>query len=187
MWTISPTMINEARASVSVDDVYIARNPAVPVTTASTFGIDFHYILPGLKASEKKIPTASVPNFSSIAGGPYPSHSSGILWTYSDSVTKVWGNHSLKGGIYLTYSGENDNDQINVSTVPGGASNQNGTFIFTDSHSGGRHLRHRPCQSCSRPGGQLLGDRAQGLHHVARLDIEYFAQDNWQINSQTSL
>ena len=31
--------------------------------------------------------------------------------------------------------GENDNDQINVSTVPGGANNQNGNFFFTDARS----------------------------------------------------
>ena len=32
--------------------------------------------------------------------------------------------------------GENDNDQINVSTVPGGANNQNGSFIYTDPRTG---------------------------------------------------
>ncbi len=35
-----------------------------------TFGIDFPYILPGAKAAENKIPTVSVPDFSSMAGGP---------------------------------------------------------------------------------------------------------------------
>ena len=36
----------------------------------------------------------------------------------------------------MEYSGENDGDQINVSTVPGGASNQNGTFVFSDTRTG---------------------------------------------------
>ena len=39
-------------------------------------------------------------------------------------MTKVLGNHTLKGGIFVNYQGENDNDQINVATVPGGANNK---------------------------------------------------------------
>ena len=51
-------------------------------------------------------------------------------------MTKVWGNHTIKAGVYFNYQGENDNDQINVATVPGGANNQNGSFVFTDNRSG---------------------------------------------------
>ena len=182
VWTISPTMINEARMGVSVDDVYISAAPAGAGYDRGAFGINFPYILPGAKASENKIPTASVPTFSSIAGGPYPSHSSGIIYTWMDSFTKVLANHSLKGGLFITYSGENDNDQINVSTVPGGASNQNGTFIFTDNHA-----------NFGSTTGVGLANVATGLADSYTeigpkaftkwrgWDIEYFAQDNWQI------
>ena len=99
-------------------------------------GIDFPYIIPGTKLRRSKIPTVTVPNFYGLAGGPYPSHSQGPIYTISDSVTKVWSNHTFKGGIFVNYQGENDNDQINVSTVPGGANNQNGSFVFTDNRSG---------------------------------------------------
>jgi len=181
-WSISPTMINELRASVSVDDVYIGAAPDGAGYNRSQFGINFAYILPGQKASENKIPTASVPVFSSIAGGPYPSQSSGIISALSDSFTKVLGNHNLKAGIFITDSGENDNDQINVSTVPGGASNQNGTFIFTDGHSGGTGTT-----------GVGLANLATGLADSYTeigpkaytkwrgWTYEYFVQDNWQI------
>jgi hypothetical protein len=182
VWTISPTMINEARMGVSVDDVYIGAAPGGAGYDRSAFGINFPYILAGEKASENKIPTASVPTFSSIAGGPYPSHSSGIIYTWSDSFTKVLGNHSLKGGVFITYSGENDNDQINVDTVPGGASNQNGTFIFTDNHN-----------NLGATTGVGLANLAVGLADSYTeigpkaftmwrgWGLEYFAQDNWQI------
>jgi len=136
VWTISPTMINEAHTSVSIDDVYINAAPGGAGYNRGAFGIDFPYILAGTKASEQKIPTATLPIFSSIAGGPYPSHSSGIIYAASDSLTKVWGNHTIKGGFFWDYMGENDNDQINVSTVTNGASNQNGTFLFTDPRTG---------------------------------------------------
>ena len=101
VWTISPTMINEAHGSVSIDDVYIQAAPGGAGYDRGAFGIDFPYILPGAKASEQKIPTASLPTFSSIAGGPYPSHSSGIIYAASDSFTKVWSNHTIKGGFSL--------------------------------------------------------------------------------------
>jgi hypothetical protein len=135
-WTISPTLINELRGTVSIDRVYIPVNTALAGFNRGTLGIDFPYIIPGAKSAEEKIPTVTVPNFYGLAGGPYPSHSQGPIYTISDSVTKVWGNHTFKGGIFVNYQGENDNDQINVATVPGGANNQNGSFVFTDNRSG---------------------------------------------------
>ena len=136
--TFTPTLVNEARVSLSIDDVYI------PVDT-SLLGfnrenlplpITFPYILPNGKDIPNKIPTVSVPNFYGLAGGPYPSHSSGVIWTGGDNLTKVMSNHSFKFGVSFEYSGENDGDQINVNTVPGGASNQNGTFILSDTRTG---------------------------------------------------
>ena len=32
----------------------------------------------------------------------------------SDTVTKVWGNHTFKAGISFEYSGENDGDEVNT-------------------------------------------------------------------------
>jgi hypothetical protein len=188
VWTISPTMINEARFSVSIDDVYINENPAGAGYNRGSFGIDFPYILPGSKAAENKIPTVSVPTFLGLAGGPYPSHSSGIIYAGSDSFTKVWGNHTLKVGFFFNYAGENDNDQINVQTVPGGASNQNGTFFFSDSRTG-----------LGATSGVGLANLALGLADsyteigpkaftVWRGKMfEYFAQDNWQVNPKLHL
>jgi hypothetical protein len=135
-WTVNQSLINEARATISIDDVYIPVNTALPGFNRQSLGIDFPFIFPGGKAAPNKIPTVNVPEFYSLAGGPYPSHSSGLIYTASDSLTKVWRNHTIKGGFFFEYSGENDNDQINVATVPGGASNQNGTFTFTDPRTG---------------------------------------------------
>ncbi len=135
-WTISPSLINELRGTVSIDRVYIPVNTALAGFNRGTLGINFPYIVPGAKAAPDKIPTVTVPNFYGLAGGPYPSHSQGPIYTITDSVTKVWGRHTVKAGVYFNYQGENDNDQINVSTVPGGANNQNGSFVFTDTRNG---------------------------------------------------
>jgi hypothetical protein len=103
-------------------------------------------------------------------------------------LTKVWGNHSFKGGFFFVYAGENDNDQINVGTVPGGASNQNGTFILTDARTG-----------FGATSGVGLANLALGLSDSyteigpkAFTDwrgwaFEYFVQDSWQVNHKLHL
>ena len=188
--TISPTFINEALVSLSIDDVYIPVNTALagfnrgslcaPITGSC---IDFPYILPNGKDIPTKIPTVSVPNFYGLAGGPYPSHSSGTIWTASDTVTKVWHNHTIKAGISAEYSGENDGDQINVSTVPGGASDQNGNFTFTDARTG-----------LGATSGIGIANLALGLADAyteigpraltiwRSWMVEGFAQDSWKVS-----
>jgi Carboxypeptidase regulatory-like domain/TonB-dependent Receptor Plug Domain len=187
-WTINQSVINEARATISIDDVYIPVNTALAGFNRQTLGIDFPYIIPGGKAAPNKIPTVNVPTFYGLAGGPYPSHSSGLIYTATDSLTKVWRNHTIKGGFFFEYSGENDNDQINVSTVPGGASNQNGTFTLTDTRSG-----------LGGTSGVGLANLALGLadsyteigpksYTAWRGQMyEEFLQDAWQLNAKLHL
>lgn len=182
-WIISPSTVNEARVTYSLDQVYIPVNATLPGFNRGTLGINFPYIIPGQKAEEAKIPTVSgLVNFYGLAGGPYPSHSGGPIYTYSDSLTKVWGKHTIKAGIEIQDSGENDNDQINVATVPGGANNQNGNFFFSDGRS-----------TLGGTTGVALANLATGLadsyteigpksYTVWRGQVyEFFAQDSWQI------
>jgi hypothetical protein len=187
-WTVNQTVINEARATISIDDVYIPVNTALAGFNRQTLGINFPFIFPAGKAAPNKIPTVNVPTFYSLAGGPYPSHSSGLIYTASDSLTKVWRNHTIKGGFFFEYSGENDNDQINVATVPGGASNQNGTFTFTDPRSG-----------LGATSGVGLANLALGLAdsytEIGQKSYtpwrgqmyEEFIQDAWQVNGKLHL
>ncbi len=181
-WTISPTMVNEARATVSLDDVYIPVNLAAPGFHRETLGIDYPFLFGG-KDVDGKIPTVNVPNFYGLAGGPYPSHSTGPIYTASDSLTKVSGNHTFKFGFYFEYSGENDEDQINVATVPGGSNNQNGTFTFTDTGTGATsgvglaNLALGYADSYTE-----IGPRAYTLWRGQM--YEAFAQDSWKVNSK---
>jgi hypothetical protein len=183
-YTITPTLINEARITLSLDDVYIPVNTALPGFNRSQFGINYPYLMAG-KDLPGKIPTVNVPTFYSLAGGPYPSHSSGPIWTGGDSVTKLWRNHTFKFGFSFEYSGENDGDQINVSTVPGGSNNQNGTFTFTDARTG-----------LGATSGVGLANLALGLadsyteigpraYTIWRgWMLEEFAQDDWKVTQK---
>ena len=71
-WTVSPSLINEARATFSLDDVYIPVNTALAGFNRSQFGINYPYLMPNGKDLPQKIPTVNVPNFYGLAGGPVP-------------------------------------------------------------------------------------------------------------------
>jgi hypothetical protein len=181
-WTVNPTTVNELRATYSLDDVYIPVDTSEIGFNRQNFAdpITYPYLF-GAKDINGKIPTVTLnDNFYNLAGGPYPSHSSGPVFTTSDSLTKVWGNHTLKFGMYFEYAGENDGDQINVSTVPGGSNNQNGNFVFTDAGTGKTsgasiaNLAFGDADSYTE-----IGPRAFTIWR--RPMFEEFAQDSWKV------
>src|SRR5262245_51525796 len=93
--------------------------------------------------------------------------------------------HTFKAVYALEYTGENDGYQINVSTVPGGSNNQNGTFTFTDARTG-----------LGATSGVGMANLALGLadsyteigpraYTIWRGSMyEFFAQDSWKVNSK---
>jgi hypothetical protein len=186
VWTISPSLVNEAIATVSLDDVYI------PVDTAhffdrTTAGINYPYIFPTGKLIPTRIPTANITGLTGLTGNPYPSHSSGPIYTVTDSLTWVKGSHTFKFGFYFERSGENDNDEINVSACPTCTNNQNGQFLFSDTRSG-------------QPGsGNAIANTALGLFDsyselgqraftpFRGSSYEPFAQDSWKVNSKLTI
>lgn len=178
--TFSPTLLNEARFTLSVDDVYIPVITSAPGFNRQTFGIDYPYIFPQGKDIPTKVPSITVSNFYSFTAGPYPSHSSGPIYTGSDTLTKVWGKHQFKFGFQWERSGENDGDQINVSSVPGGANNQNGQFGFNDGSYSGvgmANLALGLANSYTEIGQRAETDYRGYLY-------EWFAQDSWKITNK---
>jgi hypothetical protein len=186
-WTVSPTLVNEARIALSLDDVYIPVDLTRAGFNRQQFGIDYPYLFAG-KDVPGKIPTANIPNFTALSGGPYPSHSSGPIWTGGDTLTKIWGNHIFKAGFSFEYSGENDEDQINVATVPGGASNQNGTFTFTDARTGFGATSGVGIANLALGLADAyteIGPRAYTIWRGAM--YEGFAQDSWKVTQKLHL
>jgi hypothetical protein len=181
-WTITPTMINEAHFSVSIDDVYNYLTANDPGLDRQGFGVNFPYIIPGGKSELNRLPNTSLPTFTGFSLPPYPSESTGIIYIGSNSITKVWRSHTFKGGFLFDYSGENDDDQIN------GGGTQNGAFTFTDGRTG-----------LGATSGVGLANEALGLadsyteigpkaYTVWRGKFfEYFAQDNWQATPKLNL
>jgi len=175
IWTISPTIVNEALATVSLDDVYI------PVDQANFFdrgtaGINYPYIFPTGKTVPTRIPTVIIAAVSTLSGGPYPSHSAGPIYTASDTLTWVKGTHTLKFGGYYERSGENDGDEINVQAVAGSTNNQNGQFQFNDGVNTGIALANAAMGKFDTYGE--LGPRAYTPFRGSMTEV--FGQDSWK-------
>ena len=145
VWTISPTMVNDAFVSGAADHVDIGIDTSSGLYDRTKYGIDYPYLYGSAsKVVPNKIPTIQLASFGTLDGGPYPSRSGGIVYDVGDTVTKVWGSHTLKFGGLWEYAGENNYDQISVdNTRPGTTNNQNGLFVFTDNR-GGRSDHQRP-------------------------------------------
>jgi hypothetical protein len=186
VWTVSPTKVNEVLLTVSLDDVYI------PVDTAHFFnrtqaGLNYPYIFPEGKLIPTRIPTVNMNPFSQLSGGPYPSHSAGPIYNLSDSFTWVKGSHTMKFGFLFERSGENDNDEINVSACPTCTNNQNGQFLFSDSRSG------QPTTGSAAANAALglfdtyseIGHRAYTIFRGSM--FEGFAQDSWKATQKLHL
>jgi len=186
VWTISPNKVNEMLATVSIDRVYIPVDEA-NFLDRTTVGINYPYIFPQGKLIPTRIPTVNMTSFSGLSGGPYPSHSQGPIYTFSDSFTWVSGNHTMKFGFSWERSGENDNDEINVAACPTCTNNQNGQFSFTDTRSG------QPSSGAAVANAAMglfdsyseLGQRAYTLFRGSM--YEGFAQDRWKVNQKLTV
>ena len=186
VWTISSTKVNEVLLSFSLDNVHIPVDQA-HFLDRTTVGLNYPYIFPTGKEIPNRIPTVNMSAFSGLSGGPYPSHSAGPIYDVSDSFSWVKGNHTFKFGGLYEYSGENDNDEINVQACPTCTNNQNGQFLFSD--NGGKFVR--PGYTLASTGVAAanaalglfdsyseIGNRAYTLFRGSMW--EGFAQDTWK-------
>ncbi|HXJ42406.1 MAG TPA: carboxypeptidase-like regulatory domain-containing protein, partial [Bryobacteraceae bacterium] len=181
----TPTLINEALISASADHVDITLQGNAWDRTQ--YGVNYPYLY-GAAAKDlpNKMPTININGFGQLDNGPYPSRSGGPIYGYSDNMTWIHGNHTIKfGGIYER-AGQNDRDQVNVTGTPGGANNQNGRFDFQDTTFFGN----------SNPG---IANLALGRfttyaeigprdYTISRSDMfEFFVQDSWKVTSKLKL
>lgn len=186
VWTLSPTKVNELLLTYSQDVVRIPVDAAHfldrtkgAVQCAGCFGTNYNYIFPvSEKLIPNRIPTVNMSPFSTLSGGPYPSHSQGPIVDLSDSFTWVKGNHTLKFGGLYEYTGENDNDEINVQACATCTNNQNGQFLFTDGRGGGTGAGVANAALGLFDSYSELGHRAYTIFRGNM--YEWFGQDSWK-------
>jgi hypothetical protein len=185
-WTINPTMVNEAYVSGSADHVRIGIDTSSGLYDRTKYGINYPFLFAQSdKEIPNKIPTIQIANYDTLDGGPYPSHSGGVVWDFADSLTKIIGRHTLKAGVLYERESQNDFDQINVSsTTPGATNNQNGFFTFTDTR-GSTAAQPRPTSTAAVANTALglfdtYGEIGIRSYTVFLSNMyEYFVQDTW--------
>ena len=171
LYTISPTIVNEARISFSLDDVYIPVNTALPGFNRSQFGIDYPYLFGG-KDIPGKIPTVNVPNFYGLAGGPYPSHSSGPIWTGADTSHQDLAESQLQGRLLLrVFRRKRRRPDQRQHGARRQQQPERHLHLHRRAHRTGRHFRHWHGEPGAGPGGQLHRDRAARADHMALHDV----------------
>lgn len=185
VWILSPSKVNEFLITASLDVVRIPVDQA-NFLDRTKVGLTYPYIFPDNKLIPTRIPTVNMANFSGLSGGPYPSRSSGPIYTVSDSFTWTKGNHTLKFGALFERSGENDNDEINVQACSTCTNNQNGQFLFSNNGGGVTRPGYLLSSTNVAAANAALGlfDRYSEIGHRAYTLFrgnmwEGFAQDGW--------
>jgi hypothetical protein len=183
--TIRSNLLNEFTYAHSLDQVFINVFTGTDLYKRSRTGINYPYIFPANKEIPDKIPTVTIAGFTEIDGGPYPSSSQGPIHTFYDAMTWVKGRHTLKGGVVIEYSGEDDFDQINVQAIPGSTNNQNGRFEFLDNRASGTGLAVANVALGLFSNYGEIGQRAFTPWRSLATDV--FVQDSWKPASNLTI
>lgn len=180
----SPTLINEFTVSGNSDGLgSIYANPACgPRCDRSTYGINYPFIYPGTKWFPGKLPSLTVTGLTTVDNGPYPGTWSGFVYSIANNTTKIIGNHTLKFGIVIEHSGQNDHIQFTTASAPA-TINENGSFRFLDGSFTGFGI-----------GNALLGlfsDYSElggkPITPWVATAFDWFAQDSWKASRKLTI
>ena len=167
--------------------MYIPVITSAPGFNRQQFGINYPYLLPKERICPTRFRPSTVPQFLQPGRRPVSVALHRPDLHRVRQRDKGVGQSHHQGGFYFEHSGENDGDQINVSTVPGGSNNQNGTFLFSD-----REPDWAPRPASASPTWRWDSPTATPKSVPAPRPIyrgylyEWFAQDSWKVNVETA-
>jgi hypothetical protein len=185
--TLSPSLINEFTFSASSDGLgSIDADPSCGAPCMrSTYGIDYPFIYPGTKIFGEKLPSLTVNGLTTLENGAYPGSWSGFVYAWSNNTTKILGNHTMKFGIFIERSGQNDHIQFTTASAPA-TINENGSFRFLDTG--------RPDTTTLAIANTLLGlfnDYSElggkPMTPWVATAFDWFAQDSWKATRKLTL
>jgi hypothetical protein len=173
-WLITPTLINEAKANVSIVSQHIP--PASEFWKRETYGFQYQQLFPGGGVYSNSIPDTAVTGFASFAGAARSLVSPTTDIMVGDNMTWVHGNHTLKTG-GLVYRNRID---------------QNGRTTYTG------NVTYNAAGN-TRSTGNALADALLGnfrtysesssdpLGFFRFTQTEAFVNDSWKVNRKLSL
>ena len=156
----------------------------VPYPTRGSIGLNYPFMFPDTKLDPDKLSNLTVQSFSTLTLNQYPGFWYDFVFVWSDSVTKVHGNHSFKAGMSVERSGMKDQIQLSAASAPS-TTNQNGSFRFFDTRAGG---------TGNAMANALLGlfdDYTEfgnkPLTNFIGMGYDFYAQDSWRVTRQLTL
>jgi len=157
----------------------------VPYPTRSSIGLNYPFLFPGTKLDTEKLSNLAIQSFSTLTLNQYPGNWYDFVFLWSDSVTKIKGNHTFKGGASVERSGMKDQIQLSAASAPA-TTNQNGSFRFTDTT--------RTDGSGNAMANALLGlfddyteFGTKPLTNFIGMGYDFYAQDSWKATRKLTL
>jgi hypothetical protein len=195
--TLSSTLINEftfSWGSTEPSRFFGQRNcdycpggtGLVPYPTRSQIGLNYPFIFPDTKLDPDKLSNLSIGSggFSGLTLNQYPGYWYDFVFLWSDSVTKIQGNHTFKAGVSVERSGMKDQIQLSAAQAPS-TTNQNGAFRFFDA---------RPDATGLAVSNALLGlfddyteFGSKPLTNFIGMGYDFYGQDSWRVTRQLTL
>jgi hypothetical protein len=185
--TFSATLVNELNFSANSDGKgSIDFGTYCTACLRSGYGLNYPFIFPGTKIAPDKVPSIRIQGLTTLDAGPYPGFWSGYVYGLTNTTTKVIRTHTIKWGVYIEHSGQND--AIQATTASNGTTvNQNGDFTFND--TGGT-----PTTTGLAIANAALGNFDNYVEFGAKqytpwvaTAMDLFAQDSWKVTSKLNV
>jgi hypothetical protein len=171
-WIVTPSIVNEAHASVS----WVSQNipPYGDTWERSAYGFTFPQLYSGGNY-DNGIPNISISSISGFKGPSFSLHSPGTDMQANDTVSIVRGSHNIKAGVMV----------LHVRMDQNARSSHTGDVTFST--------------SAARTSGNALADALMGnfytyseagsdpLGFFRFTEPEAFIQDNWKATSRLSI
>src|ERR1017187_326713 len=194
-YTITPTLVNEVTVAEGWDTYSFftldnqaseqrSLEPGLPTLFPVPTAKDNGSVLP-VNGYQTILPTfsfggapANAVSYSRSAGTAGAYQNANPIWTYQDNLSKIWGHHALKTGIYVEH---------NEKYQPKG-NNYMGAFSFASSTSTPQLNTNDAFVN------SLLGNvnsysqwTATTTFDVTYWNVEFYLQDNWKVNRRLTL
>ncbi|MBO0798911.1 MAG: hypothetical protein J2P31_08805, partial [Blastocatellia bacterium] len=180
--TFSSTLVNEFTFGVNraVQTVDPLNQDGIDRNDRVTLGIDLPQFYPSNN------PLNLIPNatFGGVSNAPqfnieqrYPFFGTNNIWNWSDNLSKIWGSHNVKAGLYLERTTRN----------AARASAFNGTISFDRNVNNPFDLGDPFANALTGVINSYTESNAKLDGHARYKNIEWFLQDNWKVNKRLTL
>ena len=205
-YTISPTLVNEftfgksyntwdyyAHDQSQLDRATMGNPPSFAnFATDPNFTKDQNQKRPGLAAGSQNFQVAipninfggQLPNEASLidpcgsAGGQCPATNWNDIYSFNDTISKVWGKHNIKAGLYYERTGKVEQNQASSSYL-GSYDFSSASAMPNNTQDGYANAFLGQFRSYTE-GGRVVGN-------YWYTDIEAFVQDNWRVSPRVTL